>query len=195
MKNTLFYFVIITLFAFCNIEAQEETQPKYLDVLRTIVASGYMGDVRNIALYENWKDVPCNEQSDSFCVKINYVPGNIGWAGIYWLNSPNNWCDGTDLSSEGYNQIVFYAKGENGGELIEFKAGDVKCPDNNQQRDSFSASLGRIRLTRDWQRYIINLHGKNMSNVIGIFCWVASGLANPNGLTFYLDDVLYLRQD
>jgi hypothetical protein len=192
MKNIFILSLLSILFALGNIHAQDENQPSKLDVLKTVVASGYMGDPE-IALYENWKDIPCSEKSDSFCVKITYTPGNTGWGGIYWLNIPNDWCEGRNLSSDGYNEIVFYARGERGGELVEFKAGDVICPNNKQQKDSFRATLGNIRLTQNWKKYSIDIKGKNLSNVIGIFCWVASGKANINGLTFYLDDVFYMR--
>src|SRR5437763_387621 len=135
MKIVYLYILILTLLVSNKNFSQEGVQAQNLDVLKTVAASGYMGDKQNIALYENWKDIPCSTQSDSFCVKINYIPGDAGWAGIYWLNIPNNWCEGRDLSASGYNEIVFYARGEMSGELVEFKAGDITCPDNNKQRD------------------------------------------------------------
>jgi hypothetical protein len=193
MKKVISIPLVLIFIAITKVVAQEVIHPQSIDVLRTIVASGLMGDYNNIAINENWQDTPCSEQSDSLCVKFEYIPGQLGWAGIYWLNIPNDWCNGRDLSSFGYREIVFYARGENGGEFVEFKAGDIKCPDNSQQRDSFRVSIGKIRLTREWRRYSIDLRGLNLSNAIGLFCWVASGPAHPNGLTFYLDDVLYVR--
>ncbi len=186
-------FLSIILFV-SQFSFSQELSPS-VDILLEFIASGYMGDTRNIELYESWKDIPCDTtDADSFCVKITYKPGDLGWAGIYWQNSPNNWGSepGNNYSTHGFNQIEFWAKGENGGELVEFKAGGTRDL-NLQYRDSFTATLGRKRLTNTWTRYTISLANKDLSNVIGGFCWVASGTANTRGITFYIDKVTYKK--
>ncbi|MFQ5456472.1 MAG: hypothetical protein ACE5EA_09785 [Nitrospirota bacterium] len=40
-------------------------------------------------------------------------------------------------------------------------------------------------------RYEISLSGQDLSHVIGAFAWIATRDANPDGLTFYIDDVRY----
>jgi hypothetical protein len=37
----------------------------------------------------------------------------------------------------------------------------------------------------------INLTGKNLTHIIGGFGWVASAQQDPQGATFYLDDITY----
>ena len=57
--------------------------------------------------------------------------------------------------------------------------------------DSDSAVIGPVILTKDWQQYTIDLKGKDMSYVIGGFCWSANIDNNPEGATFYLDEIKY----
>lgn len=191
--STLFFFILIPQVSIVlGQEAREAAEP-YL-ILQRFIASGFMGDTSNIRLWESWRDTPYDSTDlDSFCVKIAYTPGQVGWAGIYWQNRANNWgrFPGENFSEYGYQKIIFWARGETGRELVEFKAGDINNP-NLPYRDSFRATIGRIRLSRKWQRYEIDLRNLNLSSVIGGFCWVASGSANPRGVTFYLDDIKYV---
>ena len=48
------------------------------------------------------------------------------------------------------------------------------------------------RLTNEWTQYNIPLRNADLSSVIGGFCWAANVNANPNGLTFYLDDIKFV---
>ena len=57
--------------------------------------------------------------------------------------------------------------------------------------DSDSAAIGPIELTKEWQKYTIDLAGKDLSNIIGGFCFAASKDDNPNGFIIYLDDIIY----
>ena len=50
-----------------------------------------------------------------------------------------------------------------------------------------------IELTNTWQVYTIRLDSDlNLSNVVGGFSWGASSADNPDGATFFLDDIQYL---
>ena len=174
-------------------EKPKPTEGKKLDVAKFYTASGWMGDGEKGTKFVQFNEA-CKErpQSKPTCTKITYALGPKGWAGIYWLNKPDNWGDkpGDDLSKEGYSRITFWARGEKGGEVVEFKAGGIS-DDKKQHKDSFEVSTGKVPLEKDWKRYEIKLDGKNLSSVIGVFCWVASGASNPEGLTFYLDDIQY----
>jgi len=132
-----------------------------------------------------------------------YTDAQQNWAGIYWQDPENNW---GDCSAGGYNltgatNLSFWAKGANGTEKIEFKIGGIGWdPKTDQQIALFSDSLhpalstGVIYLTTEWKQYTIDLTGKNLSRVIGGFCWVTNTTLNPNGCTFYLDDIRYNKQ-
>jgi len=156
-------------------------------------ASGWMGDGKSGTKYVQLIEAcKTNPHSPPYCIKITYTPGPKKWAGIYWQNKPDNWGDkpGENFSKSGYKKLTFRARGENGSEVVEFKAGDIDAP-GKKFKDSFKVSTGKIILEKEWKQYTLNLEGKDLSSVIGGFCWVASYTSNPDGLTFYLDDIYY----
>lgn len=167
-----------------------------LDVGAEFIASGWMGDGETkkakqfIQLIEASEE---NPRSPPHCIKIVYTPGTVGWAGIYWQNEPDNWgrLAGEDLSGAGYRRLTFWARGARGGEIVEFLSGGIDS--GERHKDSFKAKTKprKITLGNEWKQYEIDLEGKKLSSVIGGFAWVASRSSNPNGLTFYLDDILF----
>lgn len=149
-----------------------------------------MGDGQSGRRYlEFTRNYRTNPHSEPACIKVSYRRGPKRWAGIYWQNKANNWGDspGADLSR--YSRLTFWARGENGTELIEFKAGGISSGKTYQ--DSFSATTGAVPLTTHWQKYTIDLRGKDLSNVIGGFAFVASSADNSGGADFFLDDIQY----
>jgi hypothetical protein len=46
-------------------------------------------------------------------------------------------------------------------------------------------------LNKEWTQYTIDLKGKDMSYVIGGFVWAGNLDNNPEGATFYLDEIKY----
>ena len=126
------------------------------------------------------------------CFKITYnakAAQGANWSGIFWQHPANNWGEkpgGYDLS--GYKRLTFWARGEKGGEKIaEFKAGGI----TGEHGDSDSASIGPEDLTKEWKKYTIDLADKNMSHIVGGFCWSASRDDNPDGFVIYLDEIRY----
>lgn len=153
------------------------------------IPSGWMGDYGDVKFNDGWTE---NVYSGKNCIKITYTAAasqGAAWAGVYWQNPANNWGardGGFDLT--GAKALTFWAKGENGGEVIsEFKAGGI----TGEYGDSDSASLGPVTLTKEWKKYTIDLTGLDLSYISGGFCWVASKADNPDGFTFYLDDIRY----
>lgn len=151
--------------------------------------SGWMGDIGDINIDEKYMT---NPHSGTTSIKITYSAKESqgkGWAGVYWQNPPNNWGDragGFDLT--GYNKLTFWARGENGGEVIEkVKVGGIK----GTYPDSLEVEIGPLSLTKRWKKYTINLVDKDLSYVSGGFCWVSSSRLNPDGATFYLDDIRF----
>ncbi len=171
----------------------ERPKGRAIDVAKLYAASGWMGDGEKGTQFVNVNEACVEDpKTPPTCLKISYTVGPQEWAGAYWLNKPNNWGDkaGEDLSKLSYSKVSFWAKGDKGTEVIEFKAGGV---DSNEKtyKDSFAVTSGKVRLEKDWHRYELDLTGQNLSSVIGFFCWVAAGTANPTGCTFYLDDIQY----
>jgi hypothetical protein len=153
------------------------------------IPSGYMGDFGDIKYDGAWKD---NTKSGNTCIRFNYCAcayQGARWAGVYWQHPANNWGNvnaGYDLSKA--TKLTFWARGEKGGEHIEeFKVGGI----SGEFSDSDSASIGPIDLNKEWTQYTIDLAGKNMSSIIGGFCWTANIDFNPEGFTIYLDDIKY----
>jgi len=153
------------------------------------VPSGYMGDYTDISVDQSSFD---NPHSGTTCIKIVYkndASQGARWGGVYWQNPANNWGDrkgGFDLT--GASKVSFWAKGENGGERIEeFKLGGI----GGLYPDSDVAGVGPVLLTTEWEKFEIDLRGKDLSYVSGGFGWSTNLDVNPNGVTFYLDDIRY----
>ena len=106
----------------------------------------------------------------------------------------------------GATALTFWARGEHGGEVLEFFMGGVGRDSNtgtvlNPCTPDFSGPCPApdstpvvkisVILTSQWQQYRIDLSNKNLSYVLGGFGWVASVQNNPSGVVFYLDDIQY----
>ena len=151
--------------------------------------SGWMGDFGDIKISDQFAETP---HSGATCIQFIYSAKktqNQGWAGVCWQNPPNNWGTkngGFDLT--GLNKITFWAKGAKGGEVIQkFMIGGVK----GAYSDSVTVEMGPVELTQDWKQYAINLVGKDLSYISGGFGWMTSADLNPQGCTFYLDDIKF----
>jgi hypothetical protein len=173
---------------------KQETTPFYVYADRSsiknhYIPSGWMGDYGDIKYDGASKEDPYLGDT---CIKIIYngkATQGARWAGIYWQNPSNNWGTidgGYDLSKA--TKVTFWARGAKGGERIEeLKVGGIM----GEYSDSDSASIGPVILNKEWTQYAIDLKGKDMSYVIGGFCWSTNIDNNPEGATFYLDEIKY----
>ncbi len=101
---------------------------------------------------------------------------------------------GFDLT--GATKLTFMAKGEKGGEIVEFFTAGLgydgeygkkiaPYPDSTTKRNLF------VKLTKDWKKYTIDLDSANLSSIGCGFGFVVSG-ANRQGETlFYLDEIRF----
>ena len=153
--------------------------------------SGWMGDGEKgeayIQLNDQWKE---NSHSAPTCIRITYHPNKKGWAGIYWQYPDGNWGDSPGRRINGAKRLTFWARGEKGGELVTFKAGGINAA-GKKYRDSFEMVIGPVELKKEWQKHEIDLAGADLSSVLGAFAWSANRSGNPDGLTFYIDDIRY----
>lgn len=148
------------------------------------IASGWMGSTDAIEYDDCWKENPHAGES---CIKCVFSDPK-GWGGIVWQNPANNWGDdegGVDLT--GAKQLSFWARGDKGDEMVEFKMGLIAK--NKPFWDTGKASLGKVKLTKEWKQFIIPLDGKDLSRILTGFSWTTKGRAEP--VTFYLDDIIY----
>lgn len=153
-------------------------------------ASGFMGDdTEHIG-----EHIKLNAQStanchpDPTCMRFQYLPGRFSWAGVYWQSPANNWGDQPGRKIEGAQKLLFWARGESGGELISFRVGGIQ---GKKYQDSLDVAMdpSPLKLTNQWQQYQIDLKGTDMSSVIGAFSWSIARDGNPQGATFYLDGI------
>lgn len=155
------------------------------------IPSGWMGDYGDIKYNDKWKKKPKTGKS---CIQVKYTAERkqgAGWAGMYWQNPANNW--GTSLGGydlTGAKKLFFYARGAKGGEIIEFKMGGI----TGQYSDSAASTTGSVELTKKWKLYEIDLEGLDLTFINGGFCVVFSSSANPDGCTFFIDEIYYTKK-
>ena len=149
--------------------------------------SGWMGDTRDLSFnQQHMKGVYAGKH----CIRVQYTPrGGNKWAGIYWQQPANNWGDkqgGYNLTKATY--LTLWMKGEKGGEKVsEIKIGGFK----GQFPDSGTVVKKKITLTKEWKLYWIDLTKSDLSYVAGGFCFVVNKKDNPEGCTFYIDEIRY----
>jgi outer membrane protein OmpA-like peptidoglycan-associated protein len=158
----------------------------------TFVPSGFMGDAESLKIKSAGFSAPLSSSATgNACLKIEITPrGAQRWVGMYWQTPANNWGKikgaGYDLSRA--TKLTFWARGENGGEKIaEFKMGGLVGP----YPDTDSASIGPIRLKKEWTQYTIDLAGKDLRHILGGFAFSVRRAQNPRGAVFYLDEIMY----
>jgi hypothetical protein len=125
------------------------------------------------------------------CQFIKYTPGPIGKAGVAYTPVQT-------LDLTGAKRIVFFAKGELGGENIAFVA--IGKPSNTQPvspniftKLNFAVISKNVTLTNDWRRYQLSLNGIDFKGVTDQFGFIVSKVRTqsqgPNSNTLYpLDD-------
>jgi len=158
-------------------DCEDEFDPPY-------ISSGWMGNTDALEYDDCWPTTPHGGQS---CIKITYNDTKK-WAGIVWQSPADDWGDepgGYDLT--GAKKLTFWARGEKGGEMVEFKLGILGR--NKAYPDSAKASLGRVKLPYTWTKYEVDLEGKDLSVIKTGFVFAVAGKKEP--ITFYLDDIRY----
>ena len=164
----------------------------YSDQADHFIPSGYMGDTSDITIIGMYKQKPGKGAS---CMKIKYsgkASGGQKWAGVYWQDPANNWgtVKGAGYNLTGAKKVKFMARGDKGGEVVEFKSGGI----SGEFPDSYRAESPIITLTPEWQEYAIDLEGQDLSTVIGGFIFAVAKDKNPEGAVFYLDEIRFLSE-
>ncbi|MDP2922345.1 MAG: hypothetical protein Q8O30_01310 [Candidatus Omnitrophota bacterium] len=156
------------------------------------IPSGWMPATaaKDLKFDQNWKNLPF---SGSSCMRVEYKnDSGTRWAGIYWQQPANNWgsIPNVGYNLQGASKLSFWARGDKGNEVVvEFKAGGIS---SGEYVDSDSVSIGPITLTKDWKKYEIDLRGKDLSYIVGGFCWATNiDVNDPAGIAFYLDEIKY----
>ncbi len=154
--------------------------------------SGFMPSGKCEQMDDAWI-TDCHEGKS--CIKAYFdrdcsiLSGGDGWAGVYWLHPANNWGDKKGSNLTGAAKLTFWAKGENGDEVLTFQMGGVGM--RRDHPDTTNVKTELITLTKDWKQYSIDLKDRDLSNISGGFAWVGSAKQNQQNITFYLDDIAY----
>ena len=148
------------------------------------IPAGYMGNTGAIKMDPAFAT---NPHSGKTCVQAMYTAGD-SWGGVVWQNPDNNWGEkpgGWNLT--GAKALTFWARGDKGGEKINFSFGLIGK--DKPYSDTASGKMDGVVLSKDWTKYTIDLTGKDMSRIVTGFCWVVAGMGQ--GEVFYLDDIRY----
>ena len=98
-----------------------------------------------------------------------------------WGNQPGG------LNLTGATKLSFWARGAGGGEVVSFEYGILGS--DKKFHDSSGGKLSNVTLTDQWQKYSIDLSGRDLSDIKTGFAWVVAADGKP--VTFYLDDIKY----
>lgn len=207
MRRKIMAFVMMFLliaglgYAGKQVKVKERTFDIYTDKVSPsnhFIPSGWMGDFNDLVYDDQCMD---NPHSGATSIKITYKAkrsNGAGWAGIYWQSSLNNWgTQDTGFDLTGFNKLVFWARGEKGGEVItEAKVGGIIYKKGSSEPlkypDSLEAKIGPIRLTKEWKQYYINLVDKDLSYVNGGFAIVFDANQTGGEQTIYLDEIRFV---
>ena len=139
-----------------------------------------------------------------FCISIKMKWSEATWAGVAFISGPDKppwWGDTTsgwhyDLSSLPKKKLVFYARGDKGGEVIKVKIGELG---DKPYGDSLIKPLSTddLKLTQSWTRFELDLNSvsafelTNICNGFTVLAQQASQSSSPAETQFYLDDIYY----
>ena len=149
--------------------------------------SGWMGDgaLPNAKEYVQFDDAFTQDcHSPPSCISARWQPGPKGWAGMYWQYPDGNWGEEPGCNLVGATSVAFWARGDQGGEVVQVEAALTG--------GGSRVKSGSKALTKTWQQYTINVQGHDLRNVVGAIAWIVTLRDNPNGLTFYLDDMQFV---
>jgi hypothetical protein len=143
--------------------------------------SGFMGNTSAVTVTDRGTDKP---HTGATAMRVAYNAAT-GWAGVAWQNPADDWGDaegGFDLT--GATKLTFWARGETGGETVEFKFGILG--NDKPHHDTAAGSLA-VTLTPEWKQYEIPVAGKDLRRIKTGFVWVVAADGKP--VVFHLDDI------
>lgn len=190
MKRAL---LLVSLLCTVAVAAQPDIFYVYSDAHMAgnhFIPSGWMGDYNDIKMSEADTSSPHSGKTSAKFVYDAKGAQGAGWAGVYWQYPVNNWGEkpgGFNLN--GYTKLTFWAKSgtKTPIHMGEFKMGGI----SGTYGDSDTASTGNVEVPSTWTQFTIDLKGKELSQIIGGFCWSASHDDNPDGFTLLVDDIRY----
>jgi len=152
--------------------------------------SGWVGDIGELSLADDTTSP--EPHSGEHCLEITYTAGGSqNWAGIFWQFPPNNWGAEPGLDIARFVKVVFWARGDSGGEKIS----GIKVGGISGDTATVDYSPTPIVLTSEWQQYSIDLDGYDLSDIRSGFyiLFTEADISGPQ--TIYLDDIYYVSEE
>ena len=175
-----------------------------------------MGDPKATFINLSSRNSPFKGDS---CIEARFTGKGSSWGGWYFMNGilepeevrPRcNWGEHPDagVNLTGAKKLVFWARGKNGGERVEFFAFGVgRNPFHGAPTSHYPDSSPKVTtcgllrspcfvtLTKEWQKFTIKLEGLDLSYVLGGFGWVTNAAENKDqSVIFYLDEIRYEKE-
>ncbi|MBR0404045.1 MAG: hypothetical protein IJI68_02410 [Eggerthellaceae bacterium] len=128
---------------------------------------------------ENCKTKP---HSGTSCIKFAHDTSATDWGGWEFYNG-----GGKGLDLTGATELRFWARGNSGGEVIDFFVAGGSG-DKAKTITKYS-----VKLTKKWKQYTISLKGANLGNIHRGFGYAINYAKNRRAkTTFYLDDIMFV---
>lgn len=169
------------------------------------------GDLRDRFYWDGWMPATANTMLDldlasrdvpfsgSTCVRIDVEfeePGTgPNWCGIAVATVPNLWTfpmepkgKASGFPVDGYATLSFMARGAQGGEVVQIKAGTLGA---RPKPDDLLVETWTA-LSRDWKRFDLPIRSEGGDKILHPFVFVVDHAHNPvDRMTFYFDDISY----
>jgi len=146
--------------------------------------SGWMGNAGAMKLAMDCAERPHGGRT---CIKWD-LNAKSDWGAIAWLSPDGDWGDragGFDLT--GAKKLTYWARGAAGGEDLSVAVGII--PQSKTYFDTAIVAGSAPRLSSSWQRFEIDLTGKDLRRIKTGF--VMTLKTSGQAATVYLDDVRF----
>lgn len=138
------------------------------------------------------------------CIRFKITWGEATWASVAFISGPDDppwWGDSNagryyNLSALPKKKLVFYARGDKGGEVIKAQIGALG---DKPFGDSLANPIitDDLKLTQDWARFEIDLSNvpssdlTNICNGFGVVVERGSQSGSPDETQFFLDNIYF----
>jgi hypothetical protein len=138
------------------------------------------------------------------CIRIKLTWSEATWASVAFISGPDKppwWGDSNtgryyNLNVLPKKKLIFYARGDKGGEVIKAQIGALgDKPFGDSLANPITSES--LKLTPDWTRYEIDLKNappselEKICNGFGIVAERASQAGSPGETQFYIDDIYF----
>jgi hypothetical protein len=148
------------------------------------IPAGWMGNSKALKMDAECKDTP---HAGKTCIRVEYQAKDA-WAGVVWQSPANDWgAKGGGWDVSGAKHLKFWARGDSGGEVVNFFFGVIGR--DKRYFDTASGKLEKVELTKAWKEYTIDLSDMDLTRIKTGFGFSLAGPGQT--VVFYLDDIRF----